>query len=118
MKKKDANPSRPPSTVDPEQLNHSELVELARLCDSSAHRGLSREQLLAVACLSAPPLPLRTIDKKRLQILRFIDTHWEQVSYQINCPAKSRDPRACFTCSDLQATACATDNKDVLNEKD
>lgn len=99
-------------------LNTTELVLLARNVDSSAHRGLPRELLLEMLeTEESPGLPMRRLDKHRLQIMNHINTYWDQVSALVSCPAKSRDPHACFGCSDVQAACCTLDNAKQIGEQ-
>lgn len=105
--------------IDYEVLNLTELTTIAKEVNPSASRHLPVEALIAIIEGVEIELPERFLDKKRLKVLRYIDEKWESVRYQISCPAKTRDPRACFTCSDMQITCCILDNKKIfLNEKD
>jgi hypothetical protein len=99
-----------------DDFNLTELVAIAREVEPEAHRGLGREALIAVIEGKAPPLPQRSINKRRLQITQYVDTYWEQVSSLVSCPAKSRDPWACFGCSDIQAAACIIENKEKIED--
>lgn len=99
-----------------DEMNLTELVTIARELEPEAHRGLGREALVLIIEGEAAPLPQRHINKKRLQITQYLDTNWEQVSSLVSCPAKSRDPWACFGCTDVQAAACITDNQDKFED--
>ena len=101
-----------------DEMNLSELVAIARELENEAHRGMGREKLLEIIEGVHDPLPQRTINKRRLQIFNYLDTHWEQVASLVSCPAKTRDPWACFGCTDFQAAACYVDNKDRFEDKD
>ncbi len=102
-----------------DNLNLSELTLLAQETNPDAHRGLDREMLLALAMGEEVDLPPRTVDKVRLRIMEFVNDHWEQVKPLIACPARSRDPRACFNCTDIQAVECAlTNQKKIFTERD
>jgi hypothetical protein len=102
-----------------DEVNLSELVLLAQNEDPEAHRGLGRSHLKSIILGDEEEeLPLRTINKVRLRIMEFVNTHWLQVRPFVQCPAKTRDPRACFQCTDHQAVECAMSNKDdIFKEK-
>lgn len=93
--------------MDYANLNHSELARIAQELEHEAHRGLPRELLIRIIEGASPVLPERTVNKKRLKIMQTLNENWEQVSCLISCPATSRDPRACFSCHDLQAVSCS-----------
>lgn len=99
-----------------DELNLSELVAIAREVEPEAHRALGREVLAQIIEGKAVTLPQRTINKKRLLITQYLDANWDQVSSLVSCPAKTRDPWACFGCTDVQAAACVTDNKDKFED--
>jgi hypothetical protein len=90
--------------------NITELVTLAQTFEPEAHRGLGRTKLLQIIGEELVDLPEREINKNRKKITRYLDIYWEQVGSLVSCPAKSRDPRACFGCIDLQAANCITNN--------
>lgn len=99
-------------------LNHSELVVIAQNFAPEAHRGLSRELLISIITDNDTEvaLPVRRINKKRLRIMDYVNEHWNQVSYQISCPAKSQDPHACFACTDVQTAICVLHNRARLEK--
>lgn len=98
-----------------DDLNMSELVLVAQDFDEGAHRGMSRGELLEIIEAGGDSnLPMRKVDKVRLRIMQYIIENWNQVSYQISCPAKSQHPRACFSCLDLQVSECAIRNRKVI----
>ncbi len=103
--------------IDYEELNHTELVALAAEFNPNAHHGLPRSWLIQIIEGEDIELPERLIHKKRLRVMGYINEHWDAVSYQISCPARSQDPYACFGCSDLQAASCVLTNaKKFLND--
>lgn len=59
-------------------------------------------------------LPQRKINKVRLQIMDYVLDNWPRVSPLLSCPAKSKSPRACFECVDVQVAECALTNPQVL----
>lgn len=100
-----------------DRLNRSELATIAQELDAEAHRFLSRDILIRVIEGEQPPLPERTINKRRLQVMNYVNENWDQVMYQVSCPAKSRDPRACFNCCDVQAIECISLNTDKIGRE-
>lgn len=103
---------------DPRALNLTELVAICKEVVPQAHRGLPRELLEAIALGEQAELPVRRIDKVRLRIMQYIDENYDQVEYQLSCPAKSRDPYACFTCSDLLVASCMLENKKISQDEE
>ena len=97
-------------SIDYDRLNLTELAHLTRQVEPSAHRALPREVLIAILEGKEVQLPDRIIDGKRLKIMKYIDAHWDGVNALLTCPAKTRDPHACFGCSDLQVSSCVIDN--------
>jgi hypothetical protein len=60
--------------------------------------------------LEEPTEPKNPIDLWRIAIMEFVEEHWSVLEPQITCPAKSRDPRACFGCIDAQVITCVVSN--------
>jgi len=48
--------------------------------------------------------------------MRFIDDYWVKIQSQITCPAKSRDPKACYGCTDTQVYSCLVKNEPLLTQ--
>lgn len=91
-----------------DDLNTTELVALARENDPDAHRGLGRDVLFTlITDTYEDTLPERKVDKLRLKIMGYILDHWSQVNPLLSCPAKTKNPRACFRCTDVQVVECA-----------
>lgn len=98
-----------------DSMNASELLLLAQETNLNAHRGLPRETLIQLAQGSEMDLPDRRIDKTRLRVMQWIDANFRQVFPLVQgCPAKTRDLRACFQCTDVQAVECALTNSFIL----
>jgi len=53
------------------------------------------------------------VDAWRDALMRFIDDFWVKIQSQLTCPAKSRDPKACYVCVDTQVYACLVKNEAV-----
>lgn len=90
-------------------------TELVQLC---VQRGLTpppyapKDQL--IACLlgdEEPPEDWENpVDSWRHALMGFLLDHWEVVRSQLDCPAKSGDPLACFQCADTQVISCIVSN--------
>jgi hypothetical protein len=104
--------------MDWDDINETELTWLAQENNPNAHRSLGRERLLAIVMGEDVDLPDRAVDKVRLRIMEFVDQHWTQVEPLLACPARTRDPRACFNCTDVQVVECALSNNKKIFGKD
>lgn len=101
-----------------EDLNLSELAEMARAIDPNAHRGLSRETLETIIReWIEDSTPQRKIDVWRKKIFELCDSHWDQVAPLLSCPMKTRSPWACFHCPDFQVAECTLLNAEQLIPK-
>lgn len=97
----------------------SELVVLAQHHEPEAHRDLGREELINLILEATPvdPLPQRKINRVRLRIMDYVIRNWELVRPLAQaCPAGTKNPRACFRCTDLQAAECASLNQEELEQ--
>ena len=104
--------------MDLDELNITELLQLAQEENPNAHRGVSRDILVRIINGEEISLPPRKVDKTRLQIMEYINTYWAQVKPLVQgCPARTQDPRACFQCSDVQVVECALTNPQIFNRK-
>lgn len=101
-----------------DSMNTSELLLLAQEMNPNAHRGLPRETLYGLILGEEINLPYRHVDKVRLQIMSFVDANFKQVEPLVQaCPAKTRDLRACFQCTDTQVVECALSNPIIFESK-
>jgi hypothetical protein len=93
--------------VDLVELNHSELVLLAKWCGLPASRGMPREMLIEELENFTPtevPVPF---DEKREALSAWIKNHWSTLRMQMPkkvCPN-------CHQCKDLQILDCYTKNE-------
>ncbi len=112
--------------LDLEELNRTELIHIAHDMGAfDAHRGMSIPELCAK--IRKPPvnpnLMSRPVHKNRLRIMTYVESVWDQVHSTIQgCPARTRSPTACFTCTDHQVGLCILQNLEsfenvVLPEK-
>jgi hypothetical protein len=71
----------------------------------------TKEKMIAYLTVEEDPEDLvNPIDDWRLGIMQFVSDYWKKLETQITCPAKSKDPRACFQCPDSRVIACVVTN--------
>lgn len=99
-------------------LNRTELALMAREFNHEAHRWLPYDVLVHIIEDHGTELPRRFVNKKRLEVMRHINDNWATVNALVNCPAKTRDPRACYGCSDNQIACCTLENVNVFTRED
>lgn len=103
------------TAADFEELNTTELVALAQELDPNVGLNTPRPHLIALLCGEGPDeLPGRAVDGVRLHIMRFVIQNYDQLRPLLDCPAKTKDPRACFRCLDYQVAECATSSAQSL----
>jgi hypothetical protein len=95
-----------------ERCNHTELYQIARSVGFVVMPSLSREALIRIIVYDQLPAHLEehAVDEWRLAIMRFIIDHRKRLETQLDCPAKSFQPDACFGCIDTQVVSCLTSN--------
>jgi hypothetical protein len=96
--------------------NLSELYQTCRQAGLDAHPAMTRETMIAILLGEQEPLQVEhPLDPWRRGIMGFLIEHWKQVETQLTCPAKSKDPNACFGCVDVQVTSCLVTNEANLH---
>jgi|SRR5580658_6472559 hypothetical protein len=104
-----------PSPFD--RFNLTELYQTARDAGLVVLPNESRENIIAYLLGEKEPPPIEhDIDMWRNGIMGFLIEHWKQVETQLTCPAKSKDPRACFGCVDTQVVNCLISNETDLHQ--
>lgn len=89
------------------RLNHTELYQTCRDAGLNPQPDQTREELrLLLEREAEEPEKKNVFDEMREGIFSFVDEHWEVLQSQLTCPAKSRDIKACFGCSDAQVVSC------------
>ena len=96
--------------IELDELNHSELVALARWCGLNANRGISREVLYRHLKSFKPFGPEDPFDGAREALNSWLTRHWDRFRLQV---AKKVCP-ACSQCRDLQVLDCYTKNSKHL----
>jgi hypothetical protein len=97
-----------------DELNTTELAQLASNLNENAHRGLPREVLAQIVMGEELDLPSRQVDAYRDAIFQFCDSNWKQLEPLLSCPMKTREPRACYTCTDIQVAECTLQNRRTI----
>jgi len=99
--------------IDLSELNHSELVMLAKWCGLPASRAVPRDLLVESLEAFTPieaPMPL---DEKRKQMSEWMKRWWNVVRMQVPkkvCPD-------CTKCHDLQVLDCYTRNESNIHPR-
>jgi len=99
-----------------DELNMTELVTVASYTNPRVHHGLSRLVLESIVRGEDVALPERNIDIWRATIFTFVDQHWVQCAPLLSCPLKTRDPKSCFQCPDVQVAECTLQNHKTFLE--
>lgn len=97
------------------RFNWTELYEMARRAGLNISPTHQREELISFLSGEAePPSAVPEIDRWRYGIMGFLLAHWRAVETQLTCPAKTKDPKACFNCLDQQVISCLVQNKNDI----
>jgi len=96
-----------------ERCNHTELYQMCVDQGIPVSAALTQEQLIEcyLGEMDVPPNERHDVDTWRIGIMGFLLDHWEVVKAQLECPAKSGDPKACFGCTDAMVLSCVLDNE-------
>lgn len=95
-----------------DRCNSTELYQIAREAGFVVMPSLTRDALIRIIIRDTPPPPLEehVVDEWRRAIMLFIIDHRKRLETQLECPAKSFQPDACFNCVDTQVVSCLTGN--------
>lgn len=103
--------------MDLNELNHTELVALARMIDPHVTRGYDRFALIAILDEDEDlNLDKPAVDFARDDIYQMVNHYWHQVESLISCPMKSREARACYGCSEIQVAECTISNENLIRK--
>lgn len=95
-----------------DRCNATELYQIARRNGFVVLPSVRREDLIRIIIgeQEPPPLEKHEIDEYRFAIMRFLIDHRRRLETQLDCPARSFQPDACFACVDTQVMHCLTSN--------
>lgn len=95
-----------------DRCNTTELLQVLKRLGFSIPPSTPKEVLIGTLLGEIEPDPewLNVMDSWRHGIMAFLLDHWEVVRSQLECPAKTGDPRSCFNCVDAQVVSCLVDN--------
>ena len=98
-----------------ERCNKTELYQTCRAAGLNVHPTDTNERFIQLleGTEEDPPVA-HPIDPWRDAIMNFVIDYWPKLQSQITCPAKSRDPHACYGCVDQQVISCIVKNEPVL----
>ncbi len=97
------------------RFNHTELYQTARAAGHNVSPAFSRESLIRILSGEEEATPVaHGVDQWRHGIMGFLLEYWRAVETQLTCPAKTKNPRACFTCLDQQVITCLVQNKNDI----
>lgn len=97
--------------------NRTELIQTCQGVGISVSPSASREELVELLLGdSEEPTSTSDLDAWRHGIMGFILDHWATLSTQLTCPAKTKDPRACFGCIDAQVVSCLNSNQQYIEQ--
>ena len=95
-----------------DRFNHTELYQACRSAGIECLPNTPREKLIDyLECIDTPEPIIQDFDQWRHGIMGFLLEYWVKVEAQLNCPAKSKDPRSCFSCIDQQVVFCIVQNR-------
>ena len=104
-----------------EDCNHTELLQICRRVGLRISPSTPKEKMIAYLLgEEEPPIEDNVVDSWRHGLMGFVLDHWQTIRSQLACPAKTQDPRACFTCCDTQVIACVVgnpENEELINLK-
>lgn len=93
-----------------EACNHTELYQACRQAGLGALPTDPKPKLIAMLeGVGGEPIT-HPLDLWRDAIMAFVIDYWPKLQSQVTCPAKTRDPKACYGCIDQQVVACLTKN--------
>ena len=99
-----------------EALNLTELYQMARHAGIVVLPSETREKIIAYLLgEEEPPIVEHGLNSWRHGIMGFVLEHWRALETQLTCPAKTKDPRACFQCVDTQVISCLVSNERDLH---
>ena len=96
--------------------NGTELYQLARCAHLHVSPTMSKQELVDALEGVDEPDQVCELDPYRGAIMQVLLAYWTSVSSQLFCPAKSKDPKACYACPDSQVVCCLEKNQAINNK--
>lgn len=98
--------------------NHTELHQLCQVRGIRIAHTATRETMVRLlsGAETADIESYSEMDEWRHGIMGFVLDHWDALSTQLTCPAKSGDPKACFGCVDARVQYCLNQNEKYLHQ--
>lgn len=94
-----------------QQCNDSELYQMARAAGFVVSPAARKADLIKYLLGEAePPAISHEVDRWRRGIMGFVLEHWRALETQLTCPARTKEPTACFNCLDQQVVTCLVQN--------
>ncbi len=98
--------------------NKTELLQICRDLGMPLHPLTPREEIIEhlLGQKDYDTARLSEMNAWRHGIMGFLLDHWDIVSAQLTCPARSGDPLSCFQCIDQQVMYCLTEQRTYLTQ--
>lgn len=93
--------------------NHTELYQTCRRVGLNVLPTDTREDLIRyLEGVAEPPSNrVHDVDRWRDAIMKFV-LDYPEIHSQLSCPARTLNPKACFTCLDTQVLTCLVNNSE------
>lgn len=99
-----------------DDMNHSELVELVRPISHHFSRATPRKELINIV-ETGKYLPVSSnVNATRRRLYVMVDQLWDKVESLVACPLRTREPEACYACTDAQVAECYLFNEELIEE--
>lgn len=96
------------------RCNATELYQLCVGAGIPVHPNYSKEKMIALLEGTEEPVDVNHPTYIwRDAIMEFVEEYWAKLRSQLTCPAKTRDPKACYGCVDTQVYACLVENEQM-----
>lgn len=95
-----------------EMVNHTELLQRCIEAGLPVSPKMNRYELIRlIAGVTEPDERAHNkLNELRDALMQFIIAHWKALQAQLTCPAKDKDPKACYQCLDAQISHCIATN--------
>lgn len=96
-------------------FNDTEIYQMARSAGLPVLPSMPKQHVIQLLLgeVEAEPV-VHELDRWRHGIMGFVIEHWRALETQLDCPAKSKDPKACFQCVDAQVVTCLVTNENDI----